>query len=55
VDIDQGFVFGVIGVKVRWIVVLKKHFDYDTEESANFRHEEARASKSEKYLPVVFR
>jgi hypothetical protein len=38
VDIDQSFVLAVIGVKMRRAVVAKKHFDDDTEESANFRH-----------------
>ena len=39
-NFNQGFVFAIDSVKMRWIMVVEKDADHDSKEAAYLRHED---------------
>jgi len=41
-------------MEMKWVVIVKKHLDDDSEKAADFRHKWARSARRERLLPDFF-
>jgi hypothetical protein len=38
-NVDEGLIFSVERVEVRWVMIVKEHLDHNSKESRDLRHE----------------